>query len=177
MAFELSGATFPLDVQLASTGNIPIDNAKGCFLVALSVERIEFKPYKLKFLSGLAVAIFVAAAFDLESEEDDEEREIRRAVERQGETQTDTERIDQSVLDLRDETQYQIEVRRREAAAAVMAETKRPFAETQRETQTEEIQQQTVTETETRTETDGDQQRGIQTAVWRETETGSGLRW
>lgn len=70
MCFELSGATFPLDMPLASTGRIVGERAKGCFLVGISVEKIDFKPYKLKFLSGIAVAIFVAA-FDLDAEDDD----------------------------------------------------------------------------------------------------------
>jgi serine/threonine protein kinase len=78
MAFELSGATFPIDMSLASTGDIAVENARGCFLVALSVEKIEFKPYKLKFLSGLAVAIFVAA-FDLDADDDRETQEITSA--------------------------------------------------------------------------------------------------
>lgn len=74
MAFELSGATFPIDMNLASTGDMAVDNARGCFLVAISVEKIEFKPYKLKFLSGLAVAIFVAA-FDLDADDDRESQD------------------------------------------------------------------------------------------------------
>jgi hypothetical protein len=50
------------------------------FIVALSLEKLEYRPYKLKFLSGLAVAIFVAA-FDLE----EEERERSQSVEKEKE--------------------------------------------------------------------------------------------
>eukprot|EP01033_Poteriospumella_lacustris_P013497 gene13497-9657_t len=97
MAFELSGATFPIDMNLASTGDIAVDHyARGCFLVAISVERIEFKPYKLKFLSGLAVAIFVAA-FDLDADDDRESIADANGDEGHGQSL-----LDDSGLDARD---------------------------------------------------------------------------
>ena len=42
------------------------------YIVAFGIDRIDFKPQKLKFLSGLGYAIYVAA-FDLDADSDDEE--------------------------------------------------------------------------------------------------------
>ena len=41
------------------------------FIVGFAIDRIDYKPQKLKFLSGLGYAIYVAA-FDLDAESDDE---------------------------------------------------------------------------------------------------------
>jgi hypothetical protein len=46
------------------TGNVPI------FIVGFGFDRIEYKPQKMNFFSGLGYAIYVAA-FDLDSESDD----------------------------------------------------------------------------------------------------------
>jgi len=46
------------------TGNVPI------FIVGFAMDRIEYKPQKMNFFSGLGYAIYVAA-FDLDSESDD----------------------------------------------------------------------------------------------------------
>lgn len=51
------------------------DNVSTAFIVAFSIEKVEFKPAKLKFLSGLAIAIYVAA-FDLDMDDENEEDEI-----------------------------------------------------------------------------------------------------
>lgn len=70
---------FPLRTEMAYQLDHEQEKEKEifAFIVALSIEKIEYKPYKLKFLSGLAVAIFVAA-FDLE----EEEKERRQSVEK-----------------------------------------------------------------------------------------------
>lgn len=49
----------------AETGNVHV------FIVGFAIDRIDYKPQKLKFLSGLGYAIYVAA-FDLDAESDDE---------------------------------------------------------------------------------------------------------
>jgi hypothetical protein len=54
-------------------------NAASSFIVAFSVELLQYKPSKLKFLSGLAVAIFVAA-FDLDEEPDENEHSLELDV-------------------------------------------------------------------------------------------------
>ncbi len=67
---------FPLRTEMAY--QLEHENNKSsplAFIVALSFEKIQYKPYKLKFLSGLAVAIFVAA-FDLEEEDKQVERRM-----------------------------------------------------------------------------------------------------
>jgi hypothetical protein len=73
---------FPLRTEMAYQLDHEQEKEKEifAFIVALSIEKIEYKPYKLKFLSGLAVAIFVAA-FDLE----EEEKERRQSVEKEKE--------------------------------------------------------------------------------------------
>eukprot|EP00596_Hydrurales_sp_CCMP1899_P008334 CAMPEP_0119047376 /NCGR_PEP_ID=MMETSP1177-20130426/52811_1 /TAXON_ID=2985 /ORGANISM="Ochromonas sp, Strain CCMP1899" /LENGTH=669 /DNA_ID=CAMNT_0007021909 /DNA_START=346 /DNA_END=2355 /DNA_ORIENTATION=- len=48
------------------TGNVRV------FIVGFAIDRIEYKPQKLKFLSGLGYAIYVAA-FDLDAESDDDD--------------------------------------------------------------------------------------------------------
>lgn len=67
---------FPLKTEMAY--QLQVDPEYGyvsgaCFIVAFSVQMVTFKPSKLKFLSGIAVAIFVSA-FDLDEdvEETDE---------------------------------------------------------------------------------------------------------
>ena len=51
---------------------------EGClvFIVGFAIDRIDYKPQKLKFLSGLGYAIYVAA-FDLDAESDDEEEDAK----------------------------------------------------------------------------------------------------
>lgn len=49
----------------AETGDVHV------FIVGFAIDRIDYKPQKLKFLSGLGYAIYVAA-FDLDAESDDE---------------------------------------------------------------------------------------------------------
>jgi hypothetical protein len=58
-------------------------NAASSFIVAFSIDVVQFKPSKLKFLSGIAVAIFIAA-FDLDEEpeetEDHKELDVKEFV-------------------------------------------------------------------------------------------------
>jgi Protein tyrosine and serine/threonine kinase len=49
----------------AETGDVSV------FIVGFAIDRIDYKPQKLKFLSGLGYAIYVAA-FDLDAESDNE---------------------------------------------------------------------------------------------------------
>lgn len=60
--------SFPLRTEMAYELEGDPENTINAFIVGFSTERLEFKPYKLKFLSGLAIAIFVAA-FDLNEDE------------------------------------------------------------------------------------------------------------
>ena len=62
---------FPLRTEMAFQLDAG-DNVSAAYIVAFSIEKLPFKPAKLKFLSGLAIAIYVAA-FDLDQDEDEED--------------------------------------------------------------------------------------------------------